>query len=166
MIPRSLLNEFVDYNYWARDRQLQVCAKLSQEQLLRQVGGSFGSLRGILVHLVGVEWVWLERWLGRSPRALPWPDFSTVPEISERWAMVERDLRKYMAGMDESTLAQPLTYINFAGQTWTYPRWQTILHLLNHQTYHRGQVTHVLRQLGAEAVPTDLLVAYDSGFKT
>ncbi len=165
MIPLEALKELVDYNYWARDRQLQVCAQLSQEQFLRQVGGSFGSLRDILVHLAGVEWVWLERWLGRSPRSLPWPELPTVAEISQRWTVVERDLRSYVAGVDEETLAQPLTYVNFAGQTWTYPRWQTILHLLNHQTYHRGQVTHVLRQLGATPPAVDLLVGYDAGFK-
>ncbi len=165
MIPLSTLQELISYNYWARDRQLQLCAKLSQEQLQRNVGGSFGSLRNTLVHLMGVEWVWLERLQGCSPRALPWPELAGIPEISQRWAGVERDLRNYVAGVNEETLVQSFTYTNFAGQTWTYPRWRAILHLINHQSYHRGQVTLLLRLLGAEPPPIDLLVGYDMGFR-
>ena len=50
-----------------------------------------------------------------------------------------------------------------AGQTWTYLLWQILLHHLNHQTYHRGQVTTLLRQLGVRPASIDLLRAYESG---
>ena len=71
MVPLATLRELFAYNYWARDRQLEACAALTQEQFQRPLGNSFSSLRDTLAHLVGAEWVWLERWRGRSPRALP-----------------------------------------------------------------------------------------------
>lgn len=164
MVPLATLRELFEYNYWARDRQLEACAALRQEQFKRPLGNSFPSLRDTLAHLVGAEWVWLERWRGRSPRALPAAEeFPTVAAISERWRAVEQDVREYLAGLNEEALAGSLTYTNFGGETWAYPLWRALLHLMNHQTYHRGQVTTLLRQLGARPAPTDLLLADDMG---
>jgi len=165
-ISLAFLNEMFNHNYWARDRQLQACAALSQEQLLRPLGGSFPSLRDTLVHLVGVEWLWLARWRGQSPRALPSPEeFPTLDAISERWREVERDMRAFLAGLNDAALEQVVTYVNTRGQTWTYVLWRMIMHLLLHQSYHRGQVTNQLRQLGTEPPKVDLLDGYDSGFR-
>ncbi len=71
-LPVSL-RELIDYNYWARDRQLETCAALTPEQFLKPLGGSFPSVRDTLAHLIAVEWIWLERWRGRSPRTLLGP---------------------------------------------------------------------------------------------
>lgn len=156
----------LDYNYWARDRQLQACTALSQEQFLRPLGGSFASIRDTLAHLAAVEWIWLERWRGRSPRSLPAAaEFPTVAALSQRWQAVERELREYAAGLSEDALAAPLTCTSTRGEQWTYPLWRMISHLLNHQSYHRGQVTQQLRLLGMEPPRVDFLVAQDMGFR-
>ncbi len=163
MVSLPTLRELFDYNYWARDRQLEVCATLGEEQFLHPAGNSFGSVRDTLAHLLAVEWVWHERLRGRSPRSEPpWlAGLRSVGAMRERWKLVEADLREYLAGLDPEALSGPLTYVNFAGKTWTYPLWQVLFHLVNHQTYHRGQVTTLLRQLGAEPPGIDFLVYSD-----
>ena len=161
-----VLREMLDHNYWARDRQLQTCAVLSEEEFLRSVGGSFPSVRDALAHLAGVEWLWLERWRGRAPRAVPGPDqYPTLAAISELWRTVERDMRDYLAGLTEETVAEAMTYVNMRGQEWSYSRWRMFLHLMNHQSFHRGQVTAMLRVLGHAPPPVDFLVAHDMGFR-
>lgn len=166
MIPLNTLREMFDYNHWARDCQLDACRPLSQEQFLRPMGSSHPSLRDTLAHLLATEWLWLERWRGRSPRsALAYEEFSTLQAIREHWATVESGVRDYLAALREEALPQPLTYVNLKGETWTYPLWRTLLHVVNHQTYHRGQVTTLLRQLGAQPVAVDFLVAHDIGFR-
>ena len=40
------------------------------------------------------------------------------------------------------------------------PLWQLLQHVANHSTYHRGQITTMLRQLGAKATSTDLIIFY------
>ena len=50
----GVLTQLFDYNYWARDRQLQACAGLTEEQFVRQLEGSFPSLRHTLTHLLAV----------------------------------------------------------------------------------------------------------------
>jgi uncharacterized damage-inducible protein DinB len=153
MISLDPWRELYDHNCWARDRQLEVCGKLSEERFTRPMGGSFASLGDMLVHLVAVEWLWLERWRGRSPRNLPWmEEVRTLDAIRERWQPVGAEMRACMA------LARRMSYVNLRAETWTYPLWQMLLHLLNHQTFHRGQVTTLLRQLGAVPAPVDFLV--------
>lgn len=166
MVLLGTLRELFDHHYWARDRQLQACAALAQEDFLRPLGSSFSSLRGTLAHLVGVEWLWHERWRGRSPRSLPAAEeLPTLAAVSERWRAVEREVREYLAGLSEEALEVPLTYVNVKGQTWTYPLWRTLLHVVIHQSYHRGQVATLLRQLGVRPAPVDFLVAHDVGFR-
>ena len=85
MILLVTLRELFAYNYWARDRQLEACAALSPEQFERPLGNSFSSMRDTLAHLVGAEWVWLERLRGRSPEALP-----AIEELLSLKAIAER----------------------------------------------------------------------------
>jgi len=117
MIPADTLRDLYDYNYWARDRQLEACAALTEEQFLRPMGSSFSSVRDTLAHLVAVEWIWHERWRGRSPnqvhvREFAAETFPTLATIRDRWQAVEGNVRGYLAGLGESALKQPLTYTN------------------------------------------------------
>ena len=162
----SIIRDGVNHNYWARDRQLQVCASLSAEDFMRPVGGSFPSLRDTLAHMLAVEWFWLERWRGKSPQSLiSAGDFPALEAVVQRWNTVEREMLEYMAGLDEEALERPLTYMNTRGEQWTYPLLQMIVHVLNHQSYHRGQVATQLRMLGAQPPQVDFLVGQDMGFR-
>jgi uncharacterized damage-inducible protein DinB len=61
MISPETFQNLYNYNYWARDRQLEACAAISKEQFVQSSGGSFGSVRDTLVHLAVAEWIWCER---------------------------------------------------------------------------------------------------------
>ncbi len=166
MIPISVLQQMFDYSYWARDAQLAACAGLTREQFVKPLGSSFSSVRDTLAHLVAVEWLWLERWRGRSPAAQEAAGFApaTFPDIHavrQRWAAAERNMKEYLAGVTEGVLLQTVSYLNLKGEPWSYPLWQTVWHLINHQTYHRGQITTMLRQLGTQPPQIDFLVAVD-----
>lgn len=159
MIPLDTIRELYEFNYWARDHQLGVCAALSEEQFRRPLGNSFSTVRDTLAHLLWVEWLYLERFQGRSPRALPGPEeLPTLAALEERWREVERGLRDYLARLNAQRLASPLSYTNIKGQALSYPLWRILFHLVNHQSYHRGQVTTLLRQLGAQPVAVDYFV--------
>ena len=110
--------------------------------------------------------VWLERFRGRSPRTFPSVavEFPTLAAIRERWIAEERNMRQYLAGLTEDDPERVETYVSTRGQTWTYSLWQMMVHLLNHQSYHRGQVTNHLRQLGVQPPAVDFLNGLDAGF--
>jgi uncharacterized damage-inducible protein DinB len=160
MVSLETLRELFAYNYWARDRQLDACAKLTNEQFVQPMGNSFSSLRDTLAHLIAAEWIWKEGWLGRSPTSFPKPtDYPDLAAIQEAWKPVEKDVRDYLAGVSEETVAGRFTATNTRGETFSYPLWRSMLHVANHQTYHRGQVTMFLRQFGVEPPALDLTMA-------
>jgi uncharacterized damage-inducible protein DinB len=166
-ISLSALKEMFAHNYWARDRQLQVCSALIDEQFLRPLGNSFPSVRDTLVHLLAVEWLWLERWRGQSPRVLLSPEeFPTLAVIRVRWQTVEQEMKEYLAALPDEILEQPITCVGTRGNTWTYALWRMMIHLLEHQSYHRGQVTALLRQLGVEPPTVDYLESLNVVFRT
>jgi uncharacterized damage-inducible protein DinB len=162
MQPETIRDLYL-YNHWANQRTLASVAPLSSEQFTRGMGNSFSSVRDTVAHILGAEWIWLERWLGRSPKALlPASDFPTVDALHQRWATVEQDRNSFLQTLTPERLQQSISYINLRGQNLAYPLWQQVMHVVNHSSYHRGQVTTLLRQLGAEPQNTDFLGYYDA----
>jgi len=151
-----------EYNTWANGRVLEVASHLTPEQFLRNLRSSYPSVRDTLAHVIGGEWIWLMRWKGSSPKALLRPsDFPTLAALNARWLSVQREQSEFVSRVTDASLAVPVAYINTQGDPFSYPLWQTMQHVVNHSTYHRGQFTTLLRQLDAEPVATDFLVFYD-----
>jgi uncharacterized damage-inducible protein DinB len=148
------------YNRWANARAFESASMLTPEELSRQVGGSFSSVLGTLTHLVGAEWAWLERWHGRSPKALP-TGFSSLEDLRGRLSEIEAGQKSFLATLPPERFGERITYVNFAGQTWTYALGEMLVHLVNHGTYHRGQVATLVRQLGGKPISTDYLLYLD-----
>ena len=150
------------YNRWANWQTLESSAKLTTDQFTKDLMSSYRSVRDTLAHLLGAEWIWLMRWNGESPTALLNPlDFPDFASLSARWAEVERDQTAFVNGLTDESLESPVTYLSTRGEPWTYPLWQMLQHVVNHSSYHRGQVATMLRQLGAVPGPTDFLVFFD-----
>ena len=157
--PEHVRTLFV-YDSWANRRMLDACASLSGEQFTRDLGSSFRSVRDTLAHILGAEWLWLQRFQGRSA-ALPSPDqYPDLSSLRARWTEFERELLGYVNGLSAADLERSFDYRDTKGNPHTSVLWQTLQHLANHGTYHRGQVTTMLRQLGAKPVGTDLIGFY------
>ena len=155
-------HHLISFHYWARDRMLDAVDLLSPEQFTRELGGSFGSVRSTVVHTLSAECVWLSRWSGEPLTAMltaeKYPDASSVRKA---WRDHERKLRGYFETVDEQAVQKVMSYKTMAGVESAAPLWQMLQHVVNHATYHRGQVTTLLRQLGAEPPKaTDLIAFY------
>lgn len=145
------------YNAWANERVFDAVEPLASEQFLRDLGNSFPSVRDTVAHILGAEWIWLRRWLGDSPTALPSAaNHPTVASLRDRFATIERERRPFLGGLTDARLAEPLHYRDIAGKPSALVLVQSLQHVVNHGTYHRGQVITLLRQLGAKPVSTDM----------
>lgn len=154
----ATLRNLFAFSRWANRTILDSAAALTPEEYGRGIGGSFGSVQGTLVHLAGADWVWLERFHGRSPRALPaGEDMAGLDALASRWREIEGGIRDFVDGLSPARLSEPLSYVSFAGEAFTRRLGDALLHLSNHGTYHRGQVATLLRQLGKKAASTDYL---------
>jgi uncharacterized damage-inducible protein DinB len=157
------IRQLFDFNRWANRLVLDAVARLSVEEFTRDLKNSFPSVRDTLAHLLFAEWVWLRRWKGESPRAAPWEAsaFADVESLRAALAEVDGERTALLAGLADDALAEEITYTNTRGEVWRYPLGRMMQHVVNHSTYHRGQVVTMLRQLGAAAPSTDFLDYFD-----
>ncbi len=145
-----------EYNRWANGRTLDAVEKLDPTAFLKNLGNSFASVHATLVHIAGAEWIWLRRWHGESPSKPPTADFPTVASLRERFQALDREREKFLAGISEEQLQQSFDYRDLAGNPMRLLLVHSLQHVVNHGTYHRGQVTTMLRQLGATPIGTDM----------
>ena len=147
------------YTDWANDLVFAAAAALAPEQWGRDLGSSFPSVGATLAHVVGAERIWLKRWMDQPPGGRPaWIDDPTPEVLRAELTTVQRDRRAFVAALTDHDLARPSTFTLMSGYTNTHPLGDLMLHAANHSTYHRGQLTTMLRQLGAQPPSTDYLV--------
>lgn len=150
-----------DYTRWADHRMFEAVSKLSPEQWTKDLGSSLKSVRDTVVHVVSAQWIWISRWKGEVPKGM-WAaaEFPTPAPLRDKWEPLAAELAAFVAVQTEDSVAKPLTYKNLKGEQFTYPLGWLMLHTTNHSTYHRGQVTTLIRQLGAQPLSSDLVVYY------
>lgn len=153
------LHTLLDYHYWARDRLLAAVETLTPEQFDRDLGSSFPSIRETLGHLFFAEWAWHERMQGRSPTGPPVSAFDTVADLRKSWLALEENVRTYLSSLG-AEVDRVFEYKTLSGHAGASPVWQILQHVVNHGSYHRGQITTMLRQLGAKAPDPMDLIAY------
>jgi len=150
-----------DFNAWANHRTMEAACKLTTEQFVKPMGSSFTSVRDTLAHIYGAEWLWLERFQGRSPASLPeTSQFGDCANLQKTWNEHEPRLLGFVRGLTQADLDRVMEYKTLKFGVYKNPLWQSMQHLVNHGTYHRGQVTTLLRQLGAQPILTDLMHFY------
>jgi uncharacterized damage-inducible protein DinB len=157
------IKNLFDYTEWANDLAMDAASKLPDEGLLRDVGISHRSIFGTLVHMAGAEWIWLERWNGRSPtKAEAWSLWSTescgdLATLKDRWSNLINERARFVSELDETRLAADLHFKLLSGDPSSMPLINQMQHVVNHATMHRGQIVGMIRQLGIEPPATDLL---------
>jgi uncharacterized damage-inducible protein DinB len=157
----SDLQTLVDYHYWARNRLLEAIEPLSAEQWRRDLGSSFKSIHETVAHIYAAEWAWHQRWQGNSPTALfPAEKLPDVASVRGAWSELEANVRAFLAGLGEAGITRVFEYRLLNGSEGSSPFWQMLQHVVNHASYHRGQVTTMLRQLGAQPGKSMDLIAY------
>jgi uncharacterized damage-inducible protein DinB len=158
MTNKDALGRLLEYTEWANRRVIRVAATLPVAEFCKDLGSSHGGVRGTLTHMMGAEWIWLERWKGVSPtKGLDEGEFKDVLALRARWKAIEQHRRSWFSNLDEAGVSKTVKYKSLKGQSFKNPLWQLVQHVCNHSSYHRGQVVTLLRQLGAKAVSTDMV---------
>lgn len=154
------IKQLYHYNSWANRRTMAAAEKLTLQQFLKPLHSSFSSVRDTLAHIYGAEFIWLARFQGGSPPMPETDKFSDLKSLRDAWEELEQRLSEFVGGLTQSALDTELEYKTFTMGVVRDPLSHAMQHLVNHSTYHRGQVTTLLRQHGVEAVSTDLIRFY------
>ena len=154
----SDVQRLLAYDRWANQRLLSAARLLSPADFARDVGASFGSVKGTLVHILDGEWVWVQNFQGQPLTKRVVADaFPDAAALADAFPEVERELQAFADGLTHEALQAPRTV---RGSEYTLEA--LIHHVMNHSTYHRGQVALLLRQSGHQPPATDFRVFLDS----
>ena len=155
------LSYLIEYHLWAHSRLLESLPTLTAEEWNIDTRGSFPTLKALYQHILEGDYRWLQRWKG-----VPFAEIPAHYRI-ENYESLDRLFRPQLEEMVvqakqwlESGADRPVYFITGKGLKVTQPFWQTFYQVVNHGTYHRGQVAHMLRAMGRQPAGTDIFLFF------
>jgi uncharacterized damage-inducible protein DinB len=151
----------VRYHQWATGRVLEETVPLPADQLVKTLGGSFASVYATLVHLYQADCIWLDRLNGVPTGQLAHYEApGCTYDLRNAWTEMLAKMVAGAEGLSENDWLREMSYKTLAGVPYETPLWQMVLHIVNHGSHHRGQITSMLRQLGVKPLNLDLIAFY------
>lgn len=157
-VSADALRTHLGYTVWASQRLLQAAAQLSDAELNRDFGTADRSVLGALTHVSRADHLWLARVAG-SPQP-QFPAETSLAALQTEWPALHERWQGWALGLTDEAAAAEIVYRDLKGRTWRQPLWQLVLHMVNHGTHHRGQVSGFLRAMGHAPPPLDLVFYY------
>ena len=157
---KEFLQKYAAYNLWANKTLLAKLSVVSSEILHKETGSSFGSIYKTLVHLMEVEAIWWQRLKLQDNIQMPDKDpDENIDLVSSKLLTLSKQWSEWVIESNEKNLTHVFGYYNSKKEYFKQPVNEVLLHLFNHQTYHRGQIVTILKQNGIEKIPpTDFIV--------
>lgn len=162
-MEQAELVNLVEAMDWARERMLASVAQLTPEEMDRSLGGSFGSIRATLAHMAWAETIWLSRlWAVAGAAAAPPISQDELARLAPEkfnaaWRDATAGLRTWLRARSAGPVREVIAYSKAGAPPQSTPAADIILQLSHHHAYHRGQIAHMLRQLGRVPPQTDYI---------
>jgi uncharacterized damage-inducible protein DinB len=157
---KQLLQQYAAYNLWANKTITGRIIQLNEEIIRKETKSSFNSIYKTLLHLMDVESVWWQRL--KLAEHVEWPakNFEGNTEVLIRQLLqLSRQWFEWVVTANEINLEHVFGYYNSKKEYFKQPVYEMLLHLFNHQTYHRGQLVTIMRQHDIEKIPgTDFII--------
>lgn len=158
MAERDLLLQLFMYNAWANEHYRQVLASVPLEKLKIQT--EYGLLLDRIIHIFASYEMWFARIHGKSPQSqMNSSNFTSWGEIESKWKESDQLFIDYLKSVENSKLLEKASYTSLDGKNYTRVVRDILLHLIQHPTYHRGQISAILKERGIAKMPgTDMVV--------
>ncbi len=161
MIMKKLLLQYAAYNVWANQKLIDCIENLSDEQIKREIDSSFKSIYATLIHLWDAESIWWQRVKLQEQIDVPGSHFNgSVLELGNNLLKQSKHWKEWVDIATEAALEHEFIYRNSKKEQFKQPVYDTLLHLFNHQSYHRGQLITMFHQVGLENIPNTDFVTF------
>jgi uncharacterized damage-inducible protein DinB len=150
----------LQYNTWANSKVAEMLSSIDDRVLDQENSSSFSSIYKTVVHIWDAQVVWYKRLEGVSLRAFPSASFAgTKKDALDGLVQSSQNFEHFIQLQPPDFFNSILTYQNIKGDQFTDPIEYILFHVVNHSTYHRGQIITMLREAGvANLVSTDLIL--------
>ena len=143
------------YDRWANRKVLDACCKLTAEQYVAEPAPAWSSVRSTIYHIALASEFNLRTLAGAPDYRLPTEaELATVDDAAQLLERAYCRFEELRPTLNPEWLNTMLT-MRAVGRTFTLPRWAMLRHIVNHSTYHRGQVASKLKRFGIEQPNTD-----------
>jgi len=150
----------IGYSGWASRKVLDAALALSPQDRARPMSVSHESIAKTLTHIYFGDAIWYSR---IADPGYPVPSHDALPSldfVAEEWPRLQTKWESWADSATDADIARQVAFKSrFVGNA-GLPAWQIVMHVVNHGTLHRGQIVGMLRQLGAEPPPTDIMFYY------
>jgi uncharacterized damage-inducible protein DinB len=155
---KQLLQQYAAYNLWANKKITDLISQLQDEQINKEIVSSFPSLHKTVQHLMEVENAWWERLKLVEHPLMPGWFTGNFDELTKKLLQLSMQWQAWINNANDVNLTHVFAYQNSKKEQFKSPVNEMLLHLFNHQTFHRGQLITMLRQLGIDKIPpTDFI---------
>lgn len=148
-MTRAYITTLAQYLNHTDNLIIEWLGQINDEQWIQPCISSFSSIRETAVHMVSAKKVWIDFWI-KTPRPVYLSAVfnGTKSDLIALWQSASADLQRIIGNYPEEGYQQPVTFMYPNGRQAQMPFWQTVMHAVNHATYHRGQLVTLLRQAG------------------
>ena len=156
--------ELAEFNNWADDRVINWLNQITDEQWNKIAISSFGSIRDTAIHIISAKKIWLDFWTNtQNPVYLSLEFKGTRLELINIWETVSAKLKSFIENYPIAYYKKEINVKKPNGEMSTMEFRKTFPHMINHSTYHRGQLVTLLRQAGFSNLSnTDLFTYYNT----
>ena len=150
----------LDYSAWASQRMLDAASKLTAEELSRDFKTADQNVANTLAHAFAADRIWLQRIEGTVRNTFIDDRDRQFGTLKTEWPALQQSWKQWAAPLTDKDVVAKISYKDLKGNPYETPLWQILLHVVNHATHHRGQVSGFLRAMGHTPPPLDLIAFY------
>jgi uncharacterized damage-inducible protein DinB len=154
MCEIEVFRRYGTYNMWMNDQLLGACYAIADDKRKEDLGAFFGSIHDTFVHVLLADKYRMHQF---EPSDTFWPGVDSQDDFSEWDALCSErqacDARmgQWLADLAPETLERTVVTGSWVDKNQhAYPLWLLLMHSLNHQVHHRGQITTLMSQLGVD----------------
>lgn len=151
---KHLLQSYTLYNRWAHQRIFDSLHQLPQAGWESEMVSSFNSIRATLLHLLDAESIWWQRLKLQEHIQVPSLSFEGTPDDLEKQILQQAERwATWVSEAPEIQLTHTIHFQDRKGHPQKIQVSDMIIHVVNHTSYHRGQIITLLRQQGITKLP-------------
>jgi len=139
---------------------LEAAGKLTEEELNRDFKTSDKCVVSTLAHAFAADRIWLQRIHGNVQNTFIDDNDRRLGTLKTEWPALQQRWKDWAGPLSDQDVVKKISYKDLKGNPYESPLWQILLHVVNHATHHRGQVSGFLRAMGHTPPPLDLIAFY------